>query len=119
MKAKYLISCAVTAMMAGWVGAAAAADANAGAAPASPLAADPDTAFAWTEGRLIYDRRPLSEVVTDLNRHFKTPIRLLPAAAGQTFSGVLILEDEDTVVRRLAAYMRLTVDRKPGEFVLG
>ena len=91
----------------------------AGAAPASPLAADPDTAFAWTEGRLIYDRRPLSEVVTDLNRHFKTPIRLLPAAAGQTFSGVLILEDEDTVVRRLAAYMRLTVDRKPGEFVLG
>ena len=35
VKAKYLISCAVTAMMAGWVGAAAAADANAGAAPAT------------------------------------------------------------------------------------
>jgi transmembrane sensor len=91
----------------------------AGAAPAAPQATDPDTVFAWTQGRLIYDRRPLAEVVIDLNRRFKTPIRLLPAAASRTFSGVLILDDEDTVVRRLAAYMRLSVDRKPGEFVLG
>ena len=91
----------------------------AGATPAAPVTVDPDAVFAWTEGRLIYDHRPLAEVVADLNRHFKTPVRLLPAAVGQTFSGVLVLDDEDTVVRRLAAYMRLSVDRKPGEFVLG
>jgi transmembrane sensor len=80
---------------------------------------DPDVAFAWTEGRLIYDNRPLSEVIADLNRRYAIPIHLSAKAASQAFSGVLILDDEDAVVRRLAAYGHLKAVHREGEIVLG
>src|SRR5204862_4014535 len=38
-------------------------------------AAEPDAAFAWTNGQLIYRDRPLSEVAGDLTRRFGVPVR--------------------------------------------
>ena len=70
---------------------------------------DPDSAFAWTEGRLVCDDLPLSEIVPYLNRRYTTPIRLAPGLAARRFSGVLELSDENDVVRRLASYLSLTM----------
>jgi transmembrane sensor len=70
---------------------------------------DPDTAFAWTQGRLICDDLPLSEIVPYLNRRYATPIRLGPGLGERRFSGVLELGDEKDVVRRLAAYLSLSM----------
>jgi transmembrane sensor len=69
----------------------------------------PDDAFAWTQGRLICQDRPLSEIVRYLNRRYGTPIRLSPGLEERRFSGVLELGDEKDVVRRLAAYLSLSV----------
>ena len=79
---------------------------------------DPDAAFAWTQGRLICDDLPLSEIVPYLNRRYATPIRLAPGLAGRRFSGVLALSDEKDVVRRLAAYLSLTMHGSGGEISL-
>lgn len=80
---------------------------------------DPDAAFAWTEGRLICDDQPLTEVVAYLNRRYAVPIRLSPAAAQLRFSGVLELGDQETLVRRLGGYLSLRVDRTGREITLG
>jgi transmembrane sensor len=79
---------------------------------------DPDAAFAWTQGRLICDGRPLSEIIPYLNRRYATPIRLAPGLAERRFSGVLELGDEKDVVRRLAAYLSLTMHGSESEILL-
>jgi transmembrane sensor len=74
-----------------------------GAALAQVSAAAPDQALGWRSGRLVYRDQPLSVVVADLNAEFSTPIRIAdPALAATPISGVLIVDDEPAVVRRLA-----------------
>ncbi|MBS0332673.1 MAG: FecR domain-containing protein [Proteobacteria bacterium] len=73
-------------------------------APAPQLSeVDPVAVESWRTGRLIYRDRPLSEVVADLNQQFSVPIVLEDPALGATrISGVLILDNEQAVTRRLA-----------------
>jgi transmembrane sensor len=72
---------------------------------------DPEVAFAWRRGDLIYRDQPLSEIVGDLNRYFATPVRVAGPAAELKFSGVLVIDSEDAVVGRLQAFLPISVDR--------
>ena len=74
------------------------------AAPAAQLSeTDPLAVESWRTGRLIYRDRPLGEVVADLNQQFSRPIVLEdPALATMRVSGVLVLDNEEAVTRRLA-----------------
>jgi transmembrane sensor len=72
---------------------------------------DPEVAFAWRRGDLVYRDQPLSEVVGDLNRYFETPVRVTGPAANLRFSGVLVIDTEDAVVARLQAFLPISVDR--------
>jgi len=77
---------------------------------------DPQDAFDWTEDRLIYRDTPLSEVAEDLGRRFAIPLRTTDARTGATrFSGVLVLDGKDEVLKRLAALAPVEVVRGPGE----
>jgi transmembrane sensor len=78
----------------------------------------PDAAFAWTSGKLIYDRTPLAEVVGDLNRYVATPIRVDPSAASVTVSGVLLIDEEAAMVRRLELFAPIVAERTAGEVIL-
>lgn len=81
-----------------------------GAPLAMVTAAAPDQALGWRAGKLVYRGQPLSQVIADLNAQFPRPIRVAdPALAATPISGVLILDSEDAVVRRLA----LLVSAKP------
>lgn len=74
-----------------------------GAPTVRVTAAAPEEALGWRTGRLVYRGQPLSEVVADLNAQFRTPIRVEGAELAATpISGVLILDDEAAVIRRLA-----------------
>ena len=81
---------------------------------------DPSGAFAFAQGRIVCDHESLGEVVAYLNHRYATPVRLAsPAAANETFSGVLdVSGDEESVVRRLASYVSLTAHRSSAEIVL-
>jgi ferric-dicitrate binding protein FerR (iron transport regulator) len=59
--------------------------------------------------RACVPTRPLGEIVADLNRRYRRPFVLSPRAAGKRLSGVIALDDQAAVARRLAAYLSLTV----------
>lgn len=79
---------------------------------------DPETAFAWRSGQLIYADARLTDVVSALNRRFSIPMRLDGAAGDVRFSGVLTLDSEEAVVRRLEAFMPITAEHSGEEYVL-
>jgi transmembrane sensor len=57
----------------------------------------------WRQGRLIYRDQPLSEIVGDLNRLFPRPVKLADTrAADMRLSGVLIVDEQDAMVRGLS-----------------
>jgi transmembrane sensor len=78
----------------------------------------PDTAFAWKSGKLIYDRAPLAEVAADLNRYVATPIRVDPSAASVTVSGVLLIDEEAAMVRRLELFAPIVAETTAREVIL-
>ncbi|WP_374471734.1 FecR domain-containing protein [Phenylobacterium sp.] len=78
----------------------------------------PDVAFAWRSGQLIYERTPLPEVVADLNRYVATPIRVDPSAAAVTVSGVLLVDEEAAMVRRLELFAPIVAETTPPEVIL-
>jgi transmembrane sensor len=64
---------------------------------------DPQQVESWRAGRLIYRDQPLGDVVADLSQQFAKPITLEdPALAQVRVSGVLVLDDQAAVIRRLA-----------------
>lgn len=89
-----------------------------GAAGSDLASVDPDAAFAWTEGRLVCDDRPLADIVAELNRRFGGGIQVSAAAGRRRFSGVLELDNREAVARRLASYLSLSLDDKDGQLIL-
>lgn len=80
---------------------------------------DPNLAFAWERRRLVYDKTPLSDVVVDLNRYVDRPISLIPPSVGDlTFTGVLPLDSEDVMLRRLQAALPIQAQTLPAAIVL-
>jgi transmembrane sensor len=80
---------------------------------------DPEQAFAWTGGQLIYRDQPLSDVAADLSRRFALPVRPADARAGAIrFSGVLVTDNEPDVLRRLEAYAPVRVEHARDGIIL-
>lgn len=80
-----------------------------GASTVRPAA--PDSAFAWTSGRLICRDRRLADIVADLNRRLSTPVTVEGPAANLRFTGVLVVDDETAVLRALEAYLPVRATR--------
>jgi transmembrane sensor len=80
---------------------------------------NPNNAFAWESHRLIYDRTPLGEVVTDLNRYVLRPIRLAsPSLAAIPYTGVLPIDSEDRMLKRLEAALPVRTQPMAAEILL-
>lgn len=75
---------------------------------------DPSEVLAWRQGYLIYHDAPLSRVVSDLNRYFPQPITMDAALATQRFSGVLKVDDEKAVLKRISLLLPVRVEYGPG-----
>ncbi len=90
-----------------------------GAAPASVVAVEPAEVLAWRSGRLVYRQQTLADVVADLNQQWATPIRIDdPTLAATPVSGVLILDSQDAVIRRLALLVPIRAVRSEAGLVL-
>jgi transmembrane sensor len=76
-------------------------------------------AFAWQTHRLAYDKAPLSQVVDDLNRYVARPIRIAdPSLADLPYTGVLNIEGEDMMLRKLAAVLPIQAKPSAAEILL-
>lgn len=82
-------------------------------------AAEAEEVLGWRQGRLVYREQPLGEVVADLNQQFATPIRLEdPTLAATPISGVLVLDDQSAVIRRLALLVPIRAVRSDAGMIL-
>lgn len=76
---------------------------------------DPTNAISWQNGYLIYENAPLSQVVVDLNRYFRSPVAIADSkTADLRFSGVLKVDDEAAILHRLTQFLPLTVESQEG-----
>ncbi len=90
-----------------------------GAPVARVAAVQADEVLAWRTGRLVYRDQPLGDVVADLNEQWSTSIRLDDAElASRPVSGVLILDNQDDVIRRLALLVPIRAVRSDAGIVL-
>ncbi|MDB5424925.1 MAG: hypothetical protein JWQ29_2341 [Phenylobacterium sp.] len=66
-------------------------------------AVDPQEAFSWRAGRLVYRGQPLADVVADLNRQFVEQIEIADPELGRIpITGVIVLDDPRSVTTRLS-----------------
>ena len=77
-----------------------------------------EEALGWRGGRLIYRDAPMGDVVADLNAQFSRPITLSDGVGSLRFSGVLRVDDQDEVVRRLASLAPISSTVTKNEIVL-
>lgn len=68
----------------------------------------------WTEGRLIFQDRPLAEVLRELGRERRAPILLFGDAGTLRVSGNYRLDDPETVVAALTRLAGAQLTRLPG-----
>ncbi|MDB5458563.1 MAG: hypothetical protein JWO72_304 [Caulobacteraceae bacterium] len=82
-------------------------------------AVNANNALAWETHQLAYDKAPLGEVVADLNRYVVRPIRLAdPSLAGLPFTGLLTLEGEDGMLRKLEMVLPIQHQALAAEILL-
>jgi transmembrane sensor len=63
----------------------------------------------WRSGRLVYRDQSLGRIASDMNHYFDRPIRLEGEnTATLRFSGVLIVDGQDAMVRRLTSLMPIS-----------
>lgn len=75
--------------------------------------------LAWRTGRLVYRGQPLNEVIADLNQQWPTAIRIDdPTLGAVPVSGVLVLDNQDAVIRRLALLVPISAVRSDAGLVL-
>jgi transmembrane sensor len=80
---------------------------------------EPDNAFAWTQGQLVYRDAPLSQVAADLSRRFPRPVRPAdPATGALRFTGVLVIDNQAAVLNRLEAYAPVRAEPVRGAILL-
>jgi len=90
-----------------------------GAAHTQIAAAEAEEVLGWRSGRVVYREQPFGDVVADLNQQFSTPIRIDdPALAATPISGVLVFDDQDAVIRRLALLVPIRAVRSDAGVVL-
>lgn len=66
-------------------------------------AVDPQEAFGWRSGRLVYRAEPLANVVADLNRQFVAQIEVSDPELGKMpITGVIVLDGQASVIARLS-----------------
>ena len=79
---------------------------------------DPAKVLAWQEGRLIFEDVPLTEVVSSLNRYFGQKVSVDEAVRDLRFSGILKIDDEPSILRRLESFLPVVAQPQGNEFII-
>jgi transmembrane sensor len=80
---------------------------------------DSGRALAWSEGQLIFDSTPLSDVADEFNRYNRVQLHInSPELARRTVSGVFRASDPETLVDFIGVGARVVVTRKGNEEIV-
>jgi transmembrane sensor len=79
-----------------------------------PSAANLTTATAWTQRRLVFEHRPLSEVAAEFNRYNRHGIQILgPELRAQEVTGVFQANDPDSFIQFMEKIPGVRIVRDP------
>jgi transmembrane sensor len=85
-----------------------------GAGATAPHRADVAALTAWRDGRLVFDDVPLAEVVREVSRYRRLPIRIDgEGIAGMRMSSTFSLNDTDALLAALPRILPVAVRRLP------
>jgi len=80
---------------------------------------DTARALAWREGRIVFENRPLSQVIDELRRYHAGPILVMDSRLDRlAITGNYRLDDIDGAVRTIADAAGLAMTRLPGGIVI-
>lgn len=86
---------------------------------ASVTRVDPSTAFAWRDGKLVFDDVALRHALPMINRYLSTPLRLGDARlADRRISGIYSISQLDQLPSALSAMLGLHLVQQGSELVL-
>lgn len=84
-----------------------------------PVQIDRELAFAWREGRIIFEGRPMGQALDELGRYIPERVVLGPRGdAAMPVSAVFSTREARAAVRALARTQRLSARRIPGVAIL-
>jgi transmembrane sensor len=87
-------------------------------APSAPRPSSPDI-DAWTQGWLVFEDRPLAEVVEEIARYSPTPITVLGRAVrNRRVSGAFRIDQPSRTLARLEQTLGVRATRLPGGAVI-
>lgn len=89
-------------------------------APSAPQPVEAETEIAWRRGKLIFDRRPLGDVVADIERYRRG--RILVASSklrALEVTGVFDLDDPEAILSAIESSLSLDVWRLPFVTIIG
>ncbi len=89
-----------------------------GAVGSTVVKAPARDALAWRNGYAVYRGQTLAAIAEDLNRYFDIPIDVDGPAARLTFTGALVIDNEDAVIARLESFLPVEAVRSPGRITL-
>jgi transmembrane sensor len=82
--------------------------------PSAPEAANADIETAWRRGKLIFNRRPLADVVADIERYRRGTIVLVgDGLRSLEVTGVFDLNDPETILRTIEDTLPVQMTRLP------
>lgn len=76
--------------------------------------ADPETALAWADGRLVFRHERLADVVRALNRYATTPIVAADDVRDLPVTATLVIDRDEVMAQRLCEFLPLTLERRDG-----
>jgi len=79
---------------------------------------DPTKVMAWQAGRLIFEDAALTDVISSLNRYFGQKVVVDDSARDLRFSGILKIDDEPSILRRLESFLPVVAEPRGNELVL-
>jgi transmembrane sensor len=72
---------------------------------------NPEDAFAWMNGRLVFRNARLGEIIAQMNRYGDKPIQLADGGLGDLrFSGVLVIGNSETMISQIVAFLPVRMD---------
>jgi len=80
---------------------------------------DASSVSTWRKGVLVFEDAPLSVILPELNRYFKTPTVLADEKVGSlTFSGALNVKDQAEMLKSLEALLPISITRNDNKIIL-
>jgi transmembrane sensor len=73
---------------------------------------------AWIEGRLVFDKTPLREVVTELSRYIPGQIRVAPSVPDYPVTGIIHIRSSETMLELLSQVVPVTAVRQSASLTI-